>query len=53
MVNSVKGFLKINKHFTNKLTFVKAFSNVFYNVNQGVDSGVSFTKNPCGIGLIN
>ena len=44
MVNSAKGFLKINKYSASKLTFVKAFSNVFYNVNQGVDSGVGFTK---------
>ena len=44
MVNSVKSFLKINKYSTSKLTFAKAFSNAFYNVNQGVDSGVGFTK---------
>ena len=44
MVNSVKDFLKINKYSTSKLTFVKVFSNAFYNVNQGVDSGVGFTK---------
>ena len=44
MVSSVKGFLKINKYSTSKLTFVMAFLNAFYNVNQGVDSGVGFTK---------
>ena len=44
MVNSIKGFLKIDKYTTGKLTFIKAFPYTLNDVNQSVSGGMMFTE---------
>ena len=44
MINSVKSLLEVDENTTGELTFIKSFSNVFSNVDLGINSGVGFSE---------